>query len=490
MSKLINRIRNLRNLEYILLSVILLLGFIVRLYKIGNPIADWHSWRQADTASVSRTYVEEGIDFLYPRYQDISSIQTGAYNPQGYRFVEFPIYNVIHALLAKNFTLFSLEVWGRLLSITSSLVSTFLLFLIGKRFMGKWGGVLAAFFFAFIPYNIYFTRVILPEPMATTFALSALWFFVKFFDTDKDLYFYLSGLSFCLALLVKPFTLFYAPAIIYLIYLKHGSLEKISKDPKLLIKYLIFSNIILVPFFAWRAWMGRYPQGIPFFKWAFNGDQIRFRPAFWRWIFGERLARLLLGTWGLVPFTYGILKAKKETYFNLYFLLGMFLYVLTFATANVRHDYYQTFIVPAVALTLAAGSLALWEAKNLNRTLSRGILVFSVVLMLGMGAYQVKENYKVNHPEIIEAGKAVDELTPKDALVIAPYNGDTAFIYQTKRWGWPAIDDSIDKIIEKGADYYVTVNLNDLDTKMIVSRFEVVRQTDKYLIADLHKPKK
>jgi len=39
--------------EYLLLSIILILGFTVRLYKIGNPIADWHSWRQADTASVT-----------------------------------------------------------------------------------------------------------------------------------------------------------------------------------------------------------------------------------------------------------------------------------------------------------------------------------------------------------------------------------------------------------------------------------------------------
>jgi hypothetical protein len=75
--------------------------------------------------------------------------------------------------------------------------------------------------------------------------------------------------------------------------------------------------------------------------------------------------------------------------------------------------------------------------------------------MIITGFSQIKENYRINHPEIIEAGKVVDELTPKDSLVVAPYNGDTAFLYQTKRWGWPAIDDSIDHIIEKGADYYV-----------------------------------
>src|SRR3972149_10276177 len=98
---------------YVVLSIAFILGLLLRLYKIDNPVADWHSWRQADTSSVSRTYVREGIDLLYPRYHDISTTQTGKFNPQGYRFVEFPLYNAIQAQLSLFFTGISLEVWGR-----------------------------------------------------------------------------------------------------------------------------------------------------------------------------------------------------------------------------------------------------------------------------------------------------------------------------------------------------------------------------------------
>ena len=152
-------------IEYILLSVIFLLGFLVRLYKINNPVADWHSWRQADTASVTRTYIRDGINLLLPRYHDISSIQTGIFNPNGYRMVEFPVYNAINAILAIRFQSVPQEVWGRLLTIGFALVTSFFLYLIGKKILGKWGGVLTAFFYLFIPFNIYFTRVILPDPM-------------------------------------------------------------------------------------------------------------------------------------------------------------------------------------------------------------------------------------------------------------------------------------------------------------------------------------
>ncbi len=108
--------------------------------------------------------------------------------------------------------------------------------------------------------------------------------------------------------------------------------------------------------------------------------------------------------------------------------------------------------------------------------------------MLITGWYQVKGNYVINHWEIIEAGSVVDKIAPKDALVVAPYVGDTAFLYQTKRSGWPVIDSSIDTIIKQGASYYVSVDLGSADTKMIESRFETVKKTDKYIIVNLLLP--
>jgi hypothetical protein len=479
MIKIINQIKNKKHIEYYLISIILVLGFIVRLYKINNPVADWHSWRQADTASVTRLYIQDGINIFYPRYHDISSIQTGTFNPKGYRFVEFPIYNVIHAFLAKSFPNFSLEVWGRLVSVFAFLVSCYLIFLLGKRFIGKWGALLASFFYAFLPFNIYFTRVILPEPLGVAFGLASLWFFVKFIDKKKYWLLYLSSINFALALLIKPFFFFYGMPIAYLAMRKYG-FKGIFKD----IKILIALDVALVPFFAWRTWINQYPVGIPHWKWAFNGDRIRFRPAFWRWIFGERLGRLILGIWGLVPFSFGILTAKRRDYFNLFFILGMFLYVVTFATANIRHDYYQTIVIPAISLILGQGAISMWRTKEFRPLFARSLLIFSIIMMFGISAYQIKEFYKINHPEIIAAGKVVDEIVPKDALVIAPYNGDTAFLYQTKRSGWPVLELPVDQLIERGASYYVSVNY-DKDTADVMKRFEVIEKNPDFVIVKL-----
>ena len=86
-----------KKLFYLTFFLILIAGFVVRLYRFDNPIADWHSWRQADTSAVSRNFVQNGFDLLHPKFEDISNVPSGLDNPNGYRFVEFPIYNAFQA---------------------------------------------------------------------------------------------------------------------------------------------------------------------------------------------------------------------------------------------------------------------------------------------------------------------------------------------------------------------------------------------------------
>ncbi|KKQ40692.1 MAG: Glycosyl transferase family 39 [Microgenomates group bacterium GW2011_GWC1_37_8] len=480
LNKYIDQIKRINNIEYIILSLMLTLGLIVRLYKINSPIADWHSFRQADTASVTRTFVDKGINIFIPKYHDVSRVQSGLPNPQGYRFVEFPLYNAIHAILVKNAPIFTLEVWGRLLSIFSALLTSFFIFLIGKKLYGKWYGLTASFFYLILPFNIYFTRTVLPEPMAIMFALASLWFFLIYTEKSKVFYLYLSSLSLSFGILIKPYVIFYGVVLVYYFYNKFG-IRNLIRKKDLIISLLI----ILLPFIAWRIWMQHFPEGIPFWKWTFNGDGIRFRPAFWRWIFGERLGYLILGIWGLVPFIFGILSLKKKDWLLIASLIGSFLYVATFATANVRHDYYQVLVIPALCFTLASGVLTMWNGNYFNKIVCRLILILSLFLALLIGATEAREFYKINRPEIVSAGEAVDRLTAKNSLVIAAYNGDTAFLYQTKRLGWPVVELPINELIQEGAEYYASVNFNDPQTQEFMEKFDVIEKTDKYVVIKL-----
>lgn len=474
----------MRKLELFLLAAVILLAFSFRLYRIDNPVADWHSWRQADTSAVSRNFLKFGFDLLHPRFDDLSNIPSGKDNPYGYRFVEFPIYNAISAAVTKTVRVFPLEIWERIISILASLGSLVFLYLIVKKYLGRKVGLLAAFFFAALPFNIYFSRVILPEPLMIFTSLGMIYFFDRWIDLGIKNLFLLSTFFGALALLIKPYALFLFLPMFYLTWRKWGI--KLFLQPSLYV-FLVFS---IAPLFWWRQWMFQFPEGIPASDWLFNADNIRFKGAFFYWIFADRIGRLILGYFGVVFLILGLTikrNQKEGPLFDIW-LLSILLYFVVLAGGNVRHDYYQMLAVPIISVFLAKGaSFLLTPPKELNKTISYLLLAISSLFMIGFSWYHVRDFFNVNRGEIVEAGKAVDRLVPQNAKVIAPYGGDTAFLYQTNRQGWP-IGFEIEDKIKKGANYYVNINISDPETDYVMKKYKVLEKTDRYVIVELQKP--
>lgn len=466
-----------KHLGKIFLIIILILGFVVRLYRIETPLADWHSWRQADTAAVTRNFFKYGIDVLKPRYDDFSDVSgEGLFNPQGYRMVEFPIFNLIHYSLAKTFPFQSLVFWGRMTSILSALASSILLYFLIKRHVNQTAGLLAAAFYLFIPYNIYFTRVILPEPLMVTLVLLTLNLFDLYLKRSNWLSLILTALAGTAAMLVKPMALFFFLPMLWQVRsrLKEKSLY-------------VLGALILLPYLAWRVWMGQFPQGTPAYWWLLNGNGIRFRPAFFRWIFGERIGDMILGHWGLWPALVGVIYGNS---YVVLMILSSLIYLFIIATGNVQHDYYQIPIIPSIAAALAAGVAYLWhqEASFLRTWTKRILVVFSIGLMIGLSWYDIKDNYQINNWSIVHAGQAVDKLVPQDAVIVAPYNGDTAFLYQTNRRGFAFLPLPIKDLHDAyGVMYYVSVNYDD-QTNAIMKKYTILEQTPEYVIVELLEP--
>jgi hypothetical protein len=199
-------------------------------------------------------------------------------------------------------------------------------------------------------------------------------------------------------------------------------------------------------------------------NWLLNGDGIRFKGAFFRWLIFDRLNRMIFATGGFALFVVGLFTShlKKNTSLFFVWTLSVLLYMTIFAKGNVNHDYYQLPIVaPGVVLVVIGAQSLLNLAKTKIQYFTNWLLVSGLlILSLAFGWFEVRGFFNINNPAIVEAGKKVDEIVPKDALVIAPYQGDPAFLYQTNRHGWP-IGENIDMRIASGAQYYVTTSRND-----------------------------
>ncbi|HUW24323.1 MAG TPA: glycosyltransferase family 39 protein [Patescibacteria group bacterium] len=471
------------------LFLILILACGLRLYKIDIPLADHHSWRQADTAAVARNFIKEGWDFFRPKIDNMTSLHSGKPNDQRLFLVEPPVYN---SLVAGIYRIFGIHIkYARLVSVIFSLGAIAFLYLITANYLGDAVGLLAAFFLAVLPYSIFYSRVVLPEPMIVFFTLGMFYFCIKWLETNSILHFssfiFLSTLSFS----QKTFPLFFLLPLFFLIFNKFGL--RFLKQPRL----YIWLAISFLPLVFWRWWINHFPEGVPASFWLFNQGNIRFTGAFFYWIFAKRIGELISGYWGLPFLVLGIIqKPKKEGWFFHFWLLSIFIYIAVFAAGNVTHDYYQIPLVPIFCIFLAKGAnLLLFESREIfNKTFCYLLFAICFLFMTAFSWYEVRNFYNIQGGVDL-AGAAVDKLTPKDALVLTGDSNDATLLYNTNRWGWtggyasnfPNSPEVIEKIKSMDGSVYVTTKFDKKSDfgKYMISKYQLLEETNQYVIFSL-----
>ncbi|HUQ85024.1 MAG TPA: glycosyltransferase family 39 protein [Candidatus Limnocylindrales bacterium] len=458
-------------------------SFVVRLYKFNNPVADWHSWRQADTAAVTRNFIKEGYTPFYPKFDALNSLNERQLpNPKRYFFAEFPIYNSLVYFAYTAFGNFTIEQWGRLVSILVSSLTTVVLYFLAKEYSSKRIGLLSAFVFGFLPYNIYYGRVIMPDPLHIFASVLTLLLVTHWVKTEKILIAILAGVVFAITILTKPYGLVLILPISYLILRKWKFI--------FYKQYSIYvaAAIALIPFLLWRNHIAQYPEGMFGTTWLFNQGNIRFKGAFFRYLIYDRMNRLIFATGGFVLFWLGIIKgnSEKEGFFYYLWLISIFVFFTIIAKGNVTHDYYQMPLVTIGSIFIAKGIdyLIFTKAKFYQRVINTGVAASLVLFMLAFGWFEVRGYFNINNPAMVEAGQAVDKLLPKDAKVIAPLDFDSAFLYQTNRYGFTYGGDKIPQFISEGATHLVSVNYDET-TNMWMKKCKVVKKTANYVIIDL-----
>ncbi|OGK17305.1 hypothetical protein A2774_03830 [Candidatus Roizmanbacteria bacterium RIFCSPHIGHO2_01_FULL_39_12c] len=482
------KIKKIFRLEVYLLLIILALALATRLYKVDSPLADLHSWRQADTAAVARNFARDGIDLLHPRYDDLSGREAGIENPEGYRMVEFPIYNAITALLYKSLPVFPIEIYARLTSIFFSLLTIAVLYYLLLREEGLLTAAVGGFVYAVFPFFVFFSRVVLPETTALGLTFVSIYFLYLY--TQKNIspaktiiYIIVSLLFFVAAILVKPTVVFYAVVLIYL-FIKRSGLGFLKSA-----SFYLYFILSVIPFILWRLYIKNFPAGIPVSDWLFTSVNtyeglrtIFLRPAFFRWIFYERLNNLILGGYLSIFFLMGILRKNGKFFFPV-FLISMLSYLFIFEGGNVQHEYYQTIILPSIAIFIGLGVNFLLSLKH--KLISFPLTVVTVALIFissfFFSYYQVRSFYSVPQ-DLVTIAKIIKTITEPDAKIITDRTGDTTLLYLADRKGWPAYAGNLDYLKQQNYRYVVTANqdlIKDLKTNW---RYSVIFQNDQFTI--------
>lgn len=486
--KLVDDQNTFARMDWLILSFLILVALILRLYQIDKPIIDHHSWRQVDTAAVGRNFVKDGFDLLMPRYDDVSSLQTGITNTKGLRMVEFPLYNAMFAGVYKYFPVMSLEATARIISILFSLFSLWAIYYLLLKEDGRISAFFGSLVFATYPFFVFYSRVVLPDITAISLIFLGIVFLYFWKNSNgKNVFLFILSLIFAAAsLLVKPTTIFYFLPLAYIFFLVYGFsfLKKFS--------FYLYFVLAIIPFIAWRWWIGHFPEGIPASDWLFTSvatsegmKEIFMRPAFFRWIFYERISNLILGAYSISLLMLGIIKKPKKTFLLLTIGISSIIYLFTFQGGNVQHDYYQIMILPTLAIFCGLGAGTILSEKKIFLNSFFSFFVISTIMIFSfLFSYnQVKDFYSYNE-NFVKITNTIKMLTEPDARVVTDTMGDTTMLYNIDRKGYPSKYLGFAQMKEQGMNYFVTYNKSTAE-EAVSEGYEIVFENDSFFLIKL-----
>jgi 4-amino-4-deoxy-L-arabinose transferase-like glycosyltransferase len=368
-------------------------------------------------------------------------------------------------------------------TILFSLITIAIIYYLALKESQRPTAIFASLSYAILPFIVFFSRVVLPDPTALGFAFIAIYFLYLFANTKNKylelVFFILSSTSFATSILIKPTTIFYGLIVIYFFHRKFSFsfLKKIS--------FYLYAVVVLVPFFLWRQYIKGFPEGVPSSDWlitivnTYQGKQnIFFKPAFFRWIFFERINNLILGGYLTFLFILGVVAKPKKYFFHI-LLLSALIYLLVFQGGNVQHEYYQIMILPPLAIFIGLGMNFI--VNNIKNFLNPVIIYLVIFIIFGLSFlfsyYKVREYY--TYPmDLIQIAKITQTLTKETDKIVTDRTGDTTLLYLMNRKGAPAVYMDPEELKKLGYNYLLTQNMEYL--KNLKESYQVIFENNSF----------
>ena len=446
-----------------------MLGIVLRLRGLHNPILDHPGWRQGDTSAIARNFATLQFNPLFPQTD---------YNGPPPNYVELEL-QIVPFLAAIGYKLFGIhEVFGRLISIGFSVGTIAVLAYFGRwLFASTVAGIASATIFAVLPGSMYYGRTFMPDTTMVFFFTLALFFCTRYLvegaRTWRGAAWPAAALT--MAFLAKPVAVAaLVPLLCIVVWERrrgtfgNGGLLRIGAAIATALVVLTIYGQIVSSHAEWH-WASGITQKhvIPSLKAAFTSPagfiaKLRlFKETFWL------AERTMLGALGVTLLVVGFSRRFRSRSDALLYgwLLGVLVYAYVVVTVE-RVDYYLYIVLPLAAL--AGGSFFEEVHRRLPRSLTwmyaRGALALvTLATMIFVGRDAVKPYYQYKKTVYI-AAKALDATLPPDALVVMAHY-DPSILYYINRKGWeedPYLWTPFDEqsAIRKGSRFFIAIENN------------------------------
>lgn len=464
--KLIGRLALIRMSRLLPLSIVLFVFLSLRLIGIGNPILDAAPTRQAQNAQIARNYYIHHNPFL------LAELDVDGAKPI-YQLLELPVIPYIVSIFYQISG--GVHEWiYRAITLLFSLATFLMLYQFVKLIYDRTTAVAAAGAYCLSPLEIILAKSLLIENVMLCFSLASIFFLYRWVFLRSRVSYWIACFSVTIAVLLKPYSMYLFLPIAYLFYLKRGIL---------FLRHISFWFLIGSCMGALGFYLACQNQliaaGLPTIYAISNmlGDSLRAigTPSGIGMPAGPFLKRLysiftqdMLTAIMFLPLLTGVfirIHPQAKGLFHLWFL-SVAIYFLMSPYVVAFHGYYSlpallpccVFIGIGVQQMIQGG---LFKNKKIFYkeigVVSLGLIALACTLREAGVSYLVTPEQKA----LVEAGRKVNTLVEKDAVIIAHVSGlsPTSLLYYTNRKGFVtknATVELIEESIEKGAQYFVT----------------------------------
>ena len=392
-----------------------------RLILIDQPYVDHWSWRQSDIAAIARNFEQNGFHFAYPQID-------WAGDAPGYVGTEFPILPFVAAICYK---FAGVHEWiGRAQAVVFFAASLPFFFLLVREIFGETAAAWATFFYSFAPLNVFAGRSFMPDVPSLSLALTGLYFFLRWIDSEKPTLYLAAAITTSLALLIKLPSVVIAAPILFLAWQKWrwNFLRQAS--------LWLFAAITILPSVAWYWHAHQIAERFyPHHFFGAGGIQIESFSCYWN-ILNRTAASSLTPTLSALAIV-GLLVAPRGKYTRVFhwWLAAMILFVIVAGYGN-RHAWYQLPLVPAAA-AFAGAACAFMQSKLVTSRIAMASLSVLVASSFAIFAcLYVHPLYGSSAAQLREAGLELRKSTTGNSLIVAADTGNPTIFYYAERHGW------------------------------------------------------
>ena len=437
----------------VIVVVILVCGFVTRLYDLTDPPLDYAAARQLRSAMIARGKYYASLEDVPEWQRDIARKQQN-------------IHGMIEPEIIENITVATYQVVGgeyvwiaRIYSSLFWVLGGLALYSLTRGMVSNDGAVVALVYYLFVPFGLVASRTFQPDPLMTAMIVTAWMAFYHWNRTSSWKWVLLAGISAGVAMYIKSTSIFFLLIGMALVVLSRKKLREVVKDAQV----WVIAILSAIPVLAYNVYgmviIGELESQLKgrFFPQMWNDLDFYLQ---WKNAISNVTGHYIILIIGLVGLFF--LKKKQDRYFLLGIWFGYVLYGLGFSYHISTHYYYTLPVIPLLAVTLGAifEWIFVWVRKfKLSALVLAGTV--AIVIMGIAGGYYIftKDDFR-HEPRYYH--KVASFVDPENKVVALSQD----YGYRLSFYGWLSIQPW------KGTEDLRYIELRDSEVEPFSKRFE------------------